>query len=104
MRTLPPPPKPEPTERERALQASISHKLEELYEEVTDRNLARVQRLVAMALRRQVPDELLTHFSDLGRDWYKLADNGPARPELRVIEGGAAVDVTPPKPRRGRRQ
>jgi hypothetical protein len=104
MSALPPPPKPEPTERDKALKASIIRKLEEIYEEVTYKNLLRTRRLVEMALRKQVPADLIDHLSQIGCNYYKLADNGPARPELRVIEGGGVVDITPPKPRRGRRQ
>jgi hypothetical protein len=104
MSTLPPPPKPEPTEREKALQASISHKLDEIYEDLVYRNLLRTRRLVEMALRKQVPADLIDHLSQIGCNYYKLADDGPPRPELRVIEGGPVVDITPPKPRRGRRQ
>jgi hypothetical protein len=102
MSALPPPPKPEPTERDKALQASISRNLDELYERVTYKNLLRVRRLVEMALRKQVPDDLIDHLSQLGCNYCKLADNGPARPELRVIEGGGAVDITLQKPRRGK--
>jgi hypothetical protein len=104
MSTLPPPPKPEPTEREKALTASISLKLDEIYEDLVYRNLLRTRRLVEMALRKQVPADLIDHLSQIGCNYYKLADAGPARPELRVIEGGAVVDITPPKPRRGRRK
>ena len=46
----------------------------------------RAVRLGQMAARRQGP--LVDFFAELGRQYYKLADHGPQKPDLR-IEGGA---------------
>lgn len=88
--TLPPLPEPAPTAKSLAVEAEISRKLDKLLKTVTETNLLRVRRLVDMALRGQAPPELVDHFSLIGRDYCKLADKGPPKPSLRVIEGGAA--------------
>jgi hypothetical protein len=87
---LPPAPKPAPTAESLAMSADINARLVELNRIVTDNNLLRVRALVEMALRRQVPAELVDHFSIIGRDYYKLADYGPAKPNLRVVDGSKA--------------
>ncbi|MBW4022006.1 MAG: hypothetical protein HIU92_02545 [Proteobacteria bacterium] len=85
---LPPRPTPAPTAESRAQEAEISRMIRELAQSVTETNLLRTRRLVDMALRGQVPQELIDHLSLIGRDYYKLAEQGPQKPTLRVIEGG----------------
>lgn len=100
MTNLPSSPKPQPSAEDLAQKARIVRMLREMTEENTDHNLHRVRRLIDMALQRRVPQELLEHLSYLGRDWYKLADNGPPRPQLRVIEGsltGSTPSLPAPK-------
>ena len=85
-----PAPKPPPSAECLAEKAETSRRLAELVKIVTETNLLRTRRLVEMALRGQAPAELVQHFSMIGRDWYDLAENGPQKPEFRVIEGGAS--------------
>jgi hypothetical protein len=85
---LPPRPAPKPTAEDLALQKQIMQNIKELHAAFTEKNLLRVKRLVEMALRGQAPEELVHHFSLIGRDYYKLADYGPQKPNLRAIEGG----------------
>lgn len=89
---LPARPVPTPTAADLALSAEISQRIADLAKQVVETNLLRTRRLVDMALRGQVPQDLITHFSMIGQDYYKLADNGPEQPKrrgLRVIDGEA---------------
>lgn len=85
---LPPSPVPAPTAEDLALKAEIAWRIDELAAIVREKNLLRTQRLVEMALRGQAPRDLIDHFSAIGRDYYKLADNGPKKPAFHVIDGG----------------
>jgi hypothetical protein len=90
---LPPPPAiPEPSKteaeitKERHQKAEISRLIREIRANQIEQNLERALCLVQMAQRGQGP--LIEYFTDLGFKYRKLADEGPERPRLRVIEGG----------------
>jgi hypothetical protein len=84
------PPPLAPTPESLALQAELNQRLEGLARTVTETNLFRVRTLVELALRGKAPPELVNHLSMIGRNYCELADNGPPKPSLRVIDGGEA--------------
>jgi len=89
---LPPPPAiPEPprTEEDQAKKRELARLIKKIGETITQQNLDRAVVLAQMAARRQGP--LVDFFEELGRKYYKLADEGPRRAAsgLRVIKGGA---------------
>lgn len=81
-----PPPMPPKTAEEQAKKALIIRMMRELADDLQQANLNRAVRLAQMAARGQGP--LVEHFAELGRRYADLADFGPPKPQLRVIEGG----------------
>jgi hypothetical protein len=79
-------PEPPETDRDRALKAETMRLLAEIKENLYQQHLARAVNLALMAQRRQGP--LVEFFVQLGRKYADLADNGPQKPRLRIIDGG----------------
>ena len=95
--TVPPPlpaipePKKTPAEiaRERAQQAEIRRLLREISGNLTQHDLNRAVVLAKMAARREGP--LVEFFERVGRQYRKLADEGPV---IEANEGGSRVGAS----------
>jgi hypothetical protein len=89
---LPPPPAiptPPETDEDRAGKARTMQLLRQIRENLREQHLARAVVLAQMAYRRQGP--LVEFFEELGFKYGKLADEGPQKPALRIIDGGSGL-------------
>lgn len=85
---LPMPGMPPKTLEEAAADAEICRRLNELAAFHRQENLNNAVRLAQMAARGHGP--LVDYFAELGRRYTDLAERGPPKPRLRVIDGGDA--------------
>jgi hypothetical protein len=73
--------------KERYQKTKILGLLNKINDDLMQQNLDRAVLLAQMAARRQGP--LVDFFEKLGLRYYKLADEGPQTPSVKVLKGSA---------------